>query len=55
MSNFKGQIAQVQTDDEDFLKTIAVVKEGKLKGFPQRIDRLWKFEGKVCVLASGDL
>ena len=31
--DFKCQIAQAQKEEEDFLKTIALVKEGKLKGF----------------------
>ena len=33
MSDFKGQIAQAQKEEEDFLKTIALVEEGKLKCF----------------------
>ena len=31
-SDFKGQIAQAQMEEEDFLKTIALVGKGKLKG-----------------------
>ena len=31
-SDFKGQIAQAQMEEEDFLRTITLVKEGKLKG-----------------------
>ena len=54
-SDFKGQIAQAQSDEEEFLKTLALVKEGKLKGFAQGTDGLWRFEGRVCVPASGDL
>ena len=30
-SNFKGQIAQAQRENEDFLRTIALVEKGKLK------------------------
>ena len=54
-SDFKSQIAQAQSDEEEFLKTLALVKEGKLKGFAQGTDGLWRFEGRVCVPASGDL
>ena len=32
-SDFKGQIAQVQSEEEDFLKTLALMGAGKLKGF----------------------
>ena len=31
------------------------MEEGKLKGFAQGTDGLWKFEGRVCVPMSGDL
>ena len=31
-SNFKGQIAQAQVEEKDFLKTIALVEGEKLKG-----------------------
>ena len=55
MSNLKGQIAQAQMEEEDFLKTIALVEEGKLKGFARGMDGLWRFKGRVCVPASGDL
>ena len=36
------------------MKPIALVEEGKLKGFTQGMDGLWKSEGKVCIIASGD-
>ena len=54
-SDFKSQIAQAQSEEEDFLKTLALVEEGKLKGFARGTDGLWRFEGRVCVPASGDL
>ena len=55
MSNFKGQIAQAQREEEDFLKTIVLGEEGKLKGFARGANRRRRFEGRVCVPASGDL
>ena len=54
-SDFKSQIAQAQCEEEDFLKTLALVEEGKLKGFARGTDGLWRFEGRVCVPTSGDL
>ena len=54
-SNFKSQIAQAQREEEDFLRTIVLAKEGKLKGFTLGADGLWRFEGRICVLANGDL
>ena len=35
MSDFKNQIAQAQKDEEDFLRTMALVEEVKLKDFTQ--------------------
>ena len=55
ISDFKSQIAQAQSEEEEFRKTLALVEEGKLKGFARATDGLWRFEGRVCVLASGDL
>ena len=54
-SDFKGQIAQVQREEEDFLKTIATVEEGKQKGTIGGMDGLWRFEGGVCIPTSGNL
>ena len=54
-SNFKGQIAQAQREEEDFLRIVAIVEEGKLKGFGRGMNGLWKFKGRVCVPVSGDL
>ena len=40
MSDFKGHIAQAQKEEDDFLKTVAMVKEGKLlKGFARGTDK----------------
>ena len=55
MSDFKCQIAQAQREEKDFLKTIALAEEGKLKGFARGTDELQRFEGRICVPASGDL
>ena len=54
-SDFKGQIAQAQVEEEDFLKTIALVEDGKLKGFARGTDGLWRLEGRICIPVSGDL
>ena len=54
-SNFKHEITKAQRDDKDFLKTIALVGEGKLKSFTRDTNGLWKFEEKVCIPASSDL
>ena len=40
MSDFKNQIAQAQKDEEDFLRTMALVEEVKLKDFTQDTDGL---------------
>ena len=55
MSDLKGQITQAQRKEEDFLRTIALVEEGKLKGFTLSTNRLWKFKERVCIPTSGDL
>ena len=54
-SDFKSQIAQTQKEEENLLKTIALVEEGKLKGFAPSKDGLWRFKERVCVPTSGDL
>ena len=48
-SDFKGQIVQAQREEKDFLRTIALVEEGKLKDFTRGMDELWRFKGKICV------
>ena len=53
--DFKGQIAQAQKGEGDFLRTVALVEEGKLKDFARGTDELWKFEGRIYVPTSGDL
>ena len=55
MRDFKGWIAQAQREEEDFLRTMAMVEEGKLKGLSWGTDGLWRFEGRVCIPMSGDL
>ena len=42
-------------EEEDFLKTIVLVGKGKLKGFAQGTDGVWRFEGRICIPTSGDL
>ena len=37
------------------MKTIALVEEGKMKGFTRDTDELWRFGGRICMPASGDL
>ena len=55
VSDFKSQIAQAQREADDFLRSIVLAEEGKLKGFAQGMDGLWRFEGRIYIPISGDL
>ena len=54
-SSFNDQVEQAQWSESEFQKTLALVQEGKLTGFVQGGDGLWKYQGRICVPASGDL
>ena len=54
-SDFKDQITRSQREDEEFLKIVTQVKEGKLKGFAQDVKGVWRYQGRICVLVGGNL
>ena len=54
-SDFKSQTARAQQTDPKFGKTITLVEAGKLNGFIQDSDELWKYQGRLCVPAKDDL
>ena len=54
-SDFKDQIARSQREDEEFLKIVAQVKEGKLKGFAQDVEGVWRYQGRICVPVKDNL
>lgn len=54
-SQFKEQITKAQSSDPDFQETLRLVKEGKLKGFTEGEDKVWRYQGRICVPKEGDL
>ncbi|XP_016173629.1 uncharacterized protein LOC107616147 [Arachis ipaensis] len=54
-SQFKEQITKAQSSDPDFQETLSLVKEGKLKGFIEGEDKVWRYQGRICVPKEGDL
>ena len=54
-NDFKRQIALAQSMKLEFLETITLVEEGKLKEFVKGLDGLWRYQGRVFMLARDDL
>ena len=46
-SDFREQIQQAQQQDPEFQKTLALVQSGKLVGFIQDKEGIWRYQGRI--------
>ena len=54
-NDFREQIQQAQQQDPEFQRTLASVRSGKLVGFIQDKEGIWRYQERIYVPVRDDL